>query len=233
MISRQASNDDPTPLGLRVAVVDYDAGNLLSVTKALAAVGVQAYLAPDAVSVLSGDAVILPGVGAAGDAMRALRERKLVEPIRAAVASGKAFMGVCLGQQLLFDSSDEDGGVECLGLLAGGCHRFVGDLKVPHMGWNNVEFQRQHPLIANIPQSAQFYFVHSYYVDPSDPGVALGLTDYAIRFSSIVEHDNVVGVQFHPEKSSTHGLQLYRNFAAFADSLRFSAPPVASVARDV
>jgi imidazole glycerol-phosphate synthase subunit HisH len=230
---RDTPANDSAPLDLRVAVVDYDAGNLLSVTKALAAVGVQGYLAPDAVSVLSGDAVILPGVGAAGDAMRALRERKLVEPIRAAAASGKAFMGVCLGQQLLFDSSDEDGGVECLGLLAGSCHRFIGNLKIPHMGWNNVQFQREHPLVANIPQDSQFYFVHSYYVDPDDPRVALGLTDYGAQFSSIVERDNVVGVQFHPEKSSTHGLQLYRNFAAFADSLRFNAPPVASVAGDV
>ena len=160
--------NDSAPLDLRVAVIDYDAGNLLSVTKALAAVGVQAFLASDAISVLSGDAVILPGVGAAGDAMRALRERDLVEPIRAAVASGKAFMGVCLGQQLLFDSSDEDGGVDCLGLLAGGCHRFQGKLKVPHMGWNNVVFEYQHPLVADIPQGAQFYFVHSYYVEPKD-----------------------------------------------------------------
>jgi glutamine amidotransferase len=227
------SSANPGPLDLRIAVVDYDAGNLLSVTKALAAVGVQAYLAPDAVSVLSGDAVILPGVGAAGDAMRSLRERDLVEPLRAAVASGKAFMGVCLGQQLLFDSSDEDGGVECLGLLKGECHRFTGALKVPHMGWNNVELQGRHPLVANIPQGAQFYFVHSYYVDPADSSVALGLTDYGIKFASIVAHANVLGVQFHPEKSSTHGLQLYRNFAAFADGLRFNAPPVVTAARDV
>jgi glutamine amidotransferase len=101
------------------------------------------------------------------------------------------------------------------------------------MGWNNVEFQEQHPLVANIPQGAQFYFVHSYYVDPDDPGVALGLTDYGIQFASIVARDNVLGVQFHPEKSSTHGLQLYRNFAAFADALRFNTPPVATAARDV
>lgn len=228
-------NQDGTdsPLSLRVAVVDYDAGNLLSVTKALAFVGVDAFLAHDAAGLLSGDAVILPGVGAAGDAMRALRERKLVEPIRAAVATGRAFMGVCLGQQLLFESSDEDGGVECLGLLQGGCHRFPPGLKVPHMGWNGVEFQFAHPLVEGIPQGAQFYFVHSYYVDPSESGVALGMTDYGIRFPAIVARDNVLGVQFHPEKSSDNGLQLYRNFATFADSLRFTAPPAPSIGRNV
>jgi glutamine amidotransferase len=165
--------------------------------------------------------------------MRALRERNLVEPIRAAAASGRAFMGVCLGQQLLFDSSDEDGGVDCLGLLAGGCHRFQGKLKVPHMGWNNVSFEYPHPLVADIPEGAQFYFVHSYYVEPRDTGIRLGVTDYGVEFASVVARDNIVGVQFHPEKSSTHGLQLYRNFAAFADSLRFNAPPVVSASRNV
>ncbi|MFN0071000.1 MAG: imidazole glycerol phosphate synthase subunit HisH [Chloroflexota bacterium] len=224
---------ETSPLSLRVAVVDYDAGNLLSVTRALAAVGVEAFLAPDAASVLSGDAVILPGVGAAGDAMRALRERKLVEPIHAAVASGRAFMGVCLGQQLLFDSSDEDGGVACLGLLPGGCHKFPAGRKVPHMGWNNVTFRYDHPLVTGIPDGAQFYFVHSYYVQPRDDATVLGTTDYSVTFSSIVAHENVLGVQFHPEKSSTNGLQLYRNFAAFADSLRFNAPPFAPMRHNV
>jgi glutamine amidotransferase len=226
-----AEND--TPLSMRIAVVDYDAGNLLSVTKALAAVGLDAYLASTPVEILAGDAVILPGVGAAGDAMRALRERGLVEPIHQAVRAGRAFLGVCLGLQLLFDSSDEDGGTECLGLLPGGCTRFPPGLKVPHMGWNGVDFKYRHPLVEGIESVSQFYFVHSYYVSPTDPGVTLGETDYGVKFTAMVAHENVLGAQFHPEKSAGNGLQIYRNFGRFADSLRFNAPPLRSMSIDV
>ena len=221
------------PLSLRVAVIDYDAGNLLSVTKALALVGAEPYLASDADSLLAADAVVLPGVGAAGDSMRALRERDLLDPIRQSVAAGRAFLGVCLGLQLLFDGSDENGGIECLGLLRGGCHRFPGSVKVPHMGWNEVRFRSDHPIAEGIRAGSQFYFVHSYYVDPNDANIVVGETDYGLTFPSVVADGNIIGVQFHPEKSADNGIQLYRNFVRFADSLRFTAPSPRSLMADV
>lgn len=204
-----------------VTVVDYGAGNLQSVCRALAATGQHALVtsAPDAIDHARG--LILPGVGSAQDAMDALRKLDLVEPLRAYVASGRPFFGVCVGLQLLFDSSQEGGGVACLGILPGSVARFEAapseGRKVPHMGWNTIAFDRAHPLLSGIPSESHFYFVHSYYAQPADHATILGRTEYGVTFPSIVARDNVVAVQFHPEKSARMGLRMYENFGVMVN----------------
>lgn len=200
----------------RIAVVDYGAGNLRSVARALEATGAEPIVTDQPAVLERADGVVLPGVGAAGAAMRGLLARGLVEPLRRAVASGRPFLGVCLGLQVLMSTSDEDGGVECLGLVPGRVQRLPDGLKVPHMGWNQVRQQLSHRIFDDIPDDANFYFVHSYAVVPDDPGLIIGLTDYGGRFTSVVGFDNVVATQFHPEKSAGHGLRVYRNFVRWA-----------------
>ena len=204
---------------MRLVIIDYDASNLHSVRKALQALGHRPLVSNDPDEVKAADAVVLPGVGAAGDAMRHLNELKLVPVLRRFAAEGKPFFGVCVGMQLLFEWSDEDGGIECLGLLKGRVRRIPAGPKVPHMGWNQVDLRRPHPLFAEVPSGSYFYFVHSYYAVPDDPRVILGETDHGIRFTSAVAHDNLIGVQFHPEKSATFGLRLYDNFVRRAGEL--------------
>ncbi len=197
-----------------LVVVDYDAGNLRSVERALAHVGVDATITADWADVGRADGVILPGVGAASDTMAKLGERDLTEPLREYVASGRPFLGVCMGLQALLDHSDEGGGQECLGLLPGTVRHFGFDhLKVPHMGWNQVTWLREHRITSGIASGSYFYFVHSFYPDPADPDLALGETTYGLTFPSVLARDNMVATQFHPEKSGEAGLAIYANFA--------------------
>ncbi len=204
------------PEPLNVTVVDYDAGNTLSVTRALENVGASVDLTSDPDRVAAADAVVLPGVGAFGDCMKKLRERGMDVACREAFRSGKPFLGVCVALQVIFDESEETPGVEGLGLLPGSVRRFeVGDLKVPHMGWNELQLVREHPVLDGI-DGESFYFVHSFYPEPADPHDLLGETEYGVRFCAAAGRENLAAVQFHPEKSSRAGLRLYENFLAWA-----------------
>jgi glutamine amidotransferase len=201
-----------------IVVVDYDAGNLRSVQRALEFVGQRPRVTPDWRDVETAEALVLPGVGSAQDCMRKLAERDLVQPLKEYAASGRPFLGVCVGLQLLYDGSEEGGGVECLGILPGMVRRFPaeGGLKVPQIGWNSVSIVRPHPLLDGIPDATYFYFVHSYYADPSEAATVIGSAEYGVDFAAIVARDNVVATQFHPEKSSDLGLRLYANFGRIA-----------------
>ncbi|GIW07028.1 MAG: imidazole glycerol phosphate synthase subunit HisH [Dehalococcoidia bacterium] len=199
-----------------IAVVNYGAGNLRSVAKALEQVGAPIVVTSDPCVVERADAVILPGVGAAADTMSGLREAGLIEPLRAAVRAGKPFFGVCIGLQVLLTESDEDGGAACLDIVPGRVRRIPPGVKVPHMGWNHVHLRKDHPLFEGIPNDSYFYFVHSYYADPADPEVVIGETEYAVRFPAVLAADNVVATQFHPEKSGLRGLRIYENFCRMA-----------------
>ena len=204
------------PDALRVAVVDYDAGNTLSVTRALEKVGARVDLTPDPERVLAADAVVLPGVGAFGDCMRKLRERGMDEACGEAFRKGIPFLGVCIALQVVFEGSEESPGVQGLGFMPGSVVRFGGDrLKVPHIGWNELSLVRSHPVLDGLDGEA-FYFVHSYYPEPEEDGDILGETEYGVRFCSTAGRENLVAVQFHPEKSSKSGLGLYENFLSWA-----------------
>jgi len=203
---------------LNVAIVDYDAGNTLSVTRALEKVGARVDLTSDPDRVLAADGVVLPGVGAFGDCMRKLRERGMDEACREAFRAGKPFLGVCVALQVVFEGSAESPGVEGLGLMPGRVVRFGGDgLKVPHIGWNELFLVRGHPVLDGLDGEA-FYFVHSYYPEPEEAGDLVGETEYGGRFCSAAGRENLVAVQFHPEKSSGAGLRLYENFLSWARS---------------
>ena len=196
-----------------IAIIDYGMGNLRSVQKGFEKVGRDAFITRDPEQVAKAQSVVLPGVGAFADAMANLKASGLDQAVLRAVADGKPFLGICLGQQLLFEASEEWGLTEGLGIFPGRVRRFPeGDLKVPHMGWNQVEIQKGNPLLDGIPDKSAFYFVHSYYVDPVDPEVVLGVTEYGVRFSSFVGRDKIFGIQFHPEKSSALGLKILDNF---------------------
>ena len=202
----------------RVVVIDYDAGNLRSVARALAHVGADPVVTADPADILTAGAVILPGVGAAADTMLKLGERGLIEPIHEYIDSGRPFFGVCMGLHALLNRSEEGGGQECLGVLDGEARKFTAapGLKVPHMGWNTVDWVREHPFTAGVPDGSYFYFVHSYYPHTEDAGLALGRTDYGGPFASVLASGYVVATQFHPEKSGEDGLRLYRNFVDWA-----------------
>jgi len=198
-----------------LAIIDYEMGNLRSVQKGFERVGHSAVITSDPAVVADADKIVLPGVGAFRDAIAALHERKLVEPIRAAVQSGKPFLGICLGLQLLFDKGYEDGEYEGLGLVPGEVVRFrvPPEYKVPHIGWNQVQFRRRPPIFEGIPDGEHFYFVHSYYVVPKDESIIATETDYPTAFCSSIWRDNLFAVQFHPEKSQAAGLRVLKNFA--------------------
>lgn len=199
-----------------IAVINYGAGNLHSVSKALERVGANICVTSDPAVVGRSDAVVLPGVGAAADTMSGLRRAGLVDAIRGAAQSGRPFLGVCIGLQVLLTESDEDGGSACLDLVPGRVERLPAGPKVPHMGWNTVALQRSHPLFAGIPDNSYFYFVHSYAAHPSEPADVLGLTEHGVPFCSALSRNNVVATQFHPEKSGPLGLRIYENFARMA-----------------
>jgi len=201
-----------------IAIIDYQMGNLRSVQKAFERVGHAATITSNPAMLAEASKVVLPGVGAFADAIAELRRRDLVTPIHAAVQSGKPFLGICLGLQLLFDRSYEDGEHEGLGILPGEVRHFAvpTELKVPHMGWNQVHYRRRPPIFAGIPDQTHFYFVHSYYVAPRDPEIVAGETSYPDPFCSMIWRDNVYATQFHPEKSQAAGLRVLRNFAEHA-----------------
>lgn len=200
-----------------IVVIDYDAGNLRSVERALAHVGADPYVTSDPGALADAAGVVVPGVGAASDTMSNLESRGLVGPLREYIASGRPFLGVCMGLQALFDTSEEGNGQECLGIIPGSVRHFrLEGLKVPHMGWNTVTWLREHPITEGIPSGSYFYFVHSFYPSPTDPDVALGETEYGRTFPSVVARDNLVATQFHPEKSADDGLRLYKNFVTWA-----------------
>jgi imidazole glycerol-phosphate synthase subunit HisH len=208
----------------RITVVDFGAGNLRSVQRALEANGLHACVTSEPKDVEAAQGLILPGVGSSNDAMKALRKLDLVEPLRAYAASGRPFLGVCLGLQLLYEWSEEGGGVECLGLLPGAVKRFPNQpgLKVPQIGWNAVQLTAEHPLLDGIPNGSYFYFVHSYYAEP-DPSVTLGQSEHGVPFAAIVGRDNVQATQFHPEKSADFGLRIYANFGRIVSQARVPA----------
>ena len=200
-----------------VVIVDYGAGNLRSVARAVAHAGVDALVTSEPAAIEDARALILPGVGAAADTMAHLRDGGLVEPIRDYIASGRPVLGVCMGMQALFDVSEEGGEHECLGVLPGRIVRFPQGLTVPHMGWNTVRLRAPHPVFDGVPDDAYFYFVHSYHPRPADDAAVLGETDYeGVCFPAVVARGNVVATQFHPEKSGADGLRLYANFLRLA-----------------
>ena len=211
-----------------IAIIDYKAGNLRSVQKALEECGASARITADAKDIIAADGVVFPGQGACDASMLSIRERGLFEIIRHSIDSGKPFLGVCLGLQLLLESSEE-GEEPCLAILKGSTKRLPPEkteqvgLKIPHMGWNSVSLSIQHPVFEGIPNDSYFYFVHSYYADPEDKDIIAGVTNYGIDFCSAVAWDNVVAVQFHPEKSGAVGLRLYRNFLTLVDANRKAA----------
>ena len=204
---------------MNVAVVDYDAGNTLSVTRALEKVGARVYLTSDPEEVLTADAVVLPGVGAFGDCVRKLKEREMDEACLETYRAGKPFLGVCIALQVFFEASEESPGVEGLGILPGKVVKFdVGGLKVPHMGWNELDVVREHPILGGL-SGEDFYFVHSYHPEPEEDSDLLGESDYGGRFCAAAGRENLAAVQFHPEKSSRAGLKLYENFLSWARGL--------------
>ncbi len=199
-----------------IAIVDYQMGNLRSVQKALEHVGAQATVTSDPEEVARAQRIILPGVGAFGDAVHELASRQLTQPILEAIAAGKPFLGICLGLQMLFDVGLEGGTHQGLGVLPGRVEKFPAypDHKVPHMGWNQViQEQPDCPLFASIPADAYFYFVHSYFVVPEDPAVTWLSCEYGQKFCAAVWRDNLFATQFHPEKSQRDGLKLLENFS--------------------
>jgi imidazole glycerol-phosphate synthase subunit HisH len=195
-----------------IAVIDYGAGNLRSVAHAVEHVGLPAVVTADPAEIRQADGVILPGVGAAADTMSNLQRLDLVDVVKDVVDRGTPFFGVCMGLQALFTASEEGGEHPCLDVLPGRVRRFPGGLNIPHMGWNQVRQLRPHPFFDGVPDGANFYFVHSYYVEPGSPEQVAGVTDYGVSFASVVCHRNVMAAQFHPEKSGEDGLRLYRNF---------------------
>ena len=208
-----------------LAIINYDMGNLRSVQKAFERVGHEAVITDDPVIVAEAERIVLPGVGAFRDAVAALGDRQLIEPIKQSIAAGKPFLGICLGLQLLFETSYEDGEHAGLGILPGRVVKFdfppAGEgeekLKVPHMGWNTLLHRQQAPVFAGIDSGEHFYFVHSYHVEPTDPAIIATATDYSppggAPFCSSVWRDNIIATQFHPEKSQAAGLKLLENFA--------------------
>jgi glutamine amidotransferase len=198
-----------------VVIVDYGAGNLFSVTKAVERTGCHPLVSSRPEDVVNAEALILPGVGAAADTMRNLNAGGLVEPVREYIASGRPFLGVCMGLQALMTVSEEGGEHRCLDIIPGRVRRLDNDggrLKIPHMGWNNLYQRSAHPIFDGIPDGAYFYFVHSYAVAPEDPTVTIGETEYGGVIPALLARDNLVATQFHPEKSGRDGLRIYANF---------------------
>ena len=198
-----------------IAVIDYDAGNLRSVQKALAFLGEESEITRDYKEILAADKVILPGVGAFGESMEHLKKYGLDPVIREVVAKGTPFLGICLGLQLLFEGSEESSGVEGLHILEGKIQRIPDQegLKIPHIGWNSLKLHREGRLFEGVSEGAFVYFVHSYYLKAADEGIVRASTEYGTKIHASVEQGNVFACQFHPEKSSGGGLMMLSNFA--------------------
>lgn len=197
---------------MKIAIIDYGIGNLASAAQGFLAAGMNPVVTSLEEEILSADGVVLPGVGAFPKGMENLRELDLLPAINETVRKGTPFLGICLGMQLLFEESEEYGKSPGLGLLPGRVKRFPPGLKVPHMGWNSLNLKREHPLVSNISPESYVYFVHSYYASECDPVHVVAGTEYGVEFPAIVCFNNIVGMQFHPEKSSLIGLRLLRNF---------------------
>lgn len=203
-----------------IAIVDYGMGNLRSVEKGFERFGFNVKVTDNPNEIIRADKLVLPGVGAFKDAMDGLRQRGLIKPVVDWIGSGKPFLGICLGLQLLFSKGYEDGEHEGLNIIPGKVIRFNfsegkmnGKLKIPHMGWNQICFRKEGiPILKNVPSSAYMYFVHSYYVCPEDESVIATETEYGVRFTSMIWHKNIFATQFHPEKSQEYGLTILRNF---------------------
>lgn len=198
-----------------IGIIDYDAGNLKSVEKALIALREEVCVTRDRHELNRADKVILPGVGNFGDAMEKLKSFGLVDVIKETAESGKPFLGICLGLQLLFEKSEEAPGVEGLGILKGEILRIPDGegLKVPHIGWNSLKLKNQGRLFAGLEEEPYVYFVHSYYLKAAEPGIVKAVTEYGVQIDASVEQGNVFACQFHPEKSSRTGLAILKNFA--------------------
>jgi imidazole glycerol-phosphate synthase subunit HisH len=199
-----------------IAVIDYGAGNLRSVINAINKIGYKAEITSNPAEILKARAVFFPGVGAAGDTMASLKKQGLVETIHKLVAENRPLFGICIGLQVLFTGTEEGGWHECLNVIPGKVRKLPGGLKIPHMGWNQVNQQFSHPLFEGIPDGSNFYFVHSYYGDPDDKSIVAAVTDYGISFCSAIAKGNLVAAQFHPEKSGEPGLKVYENFLRMA-----------------
>ncbi|MDE2217024.1 MAG: imidazole glycerol phosphate synthase subunit HisH [Planctomycetota bacterium] len=205
-----------------IVIVDYGMGNLRSVEKGFERFGFDVKVTDHPREVENADKLVLPGVGAFQDAMEGLRQRGLIEPLKEWIQSGKPFLGICLGLQLLFSKSYEDGEHAGLGIIPGTVVRFEfseneinGRLKIPHMGWNQIIFQKKdNPILKNVSPNAYMYFVHSYYVCPEDESVIATETEYGVRFASMIWHKNIFATQFHPEKSQQYGLSIIKNFGS-------------------
>lgn len=206
-----------------IAIIDYNAGNLTSVKRALDFLGQNSIITSDYKKIEKADRVIFPGVGAAGKAMSDLKLNKLDHAIKEIFESGKPLLGICLGTQIILESSEENN-TRCLGLVQGGVLKFPDDLrgtegrklKVPHMGWNRIKLRSMHPVFEGVPEDSEFYFVHSYYPAPDSMDNVLGETFYGIRFTSVLESGNLVAMQFHPEKSGRPGLKVLENFCKWS-----------------
>ena len=198
-----------------IAIVDYGMGNLRSVQKAFQHVGAQADIVKDVKEIMEASHIVLPGVGAFGDAMRNLKQAELIDPIVKAVSEGRPFLGICLGLQLMFSESEEMGQHRGLDILPGKVRKFPEGERIPQIGWNQVRYQKETPLFEGVPDGSYFYFVHSFYVDPTQQTDVVGVTDYGIDYVSVAGNECAFGVQFHPEKSQDAGLKLLQNFSRF------------------
>jgi len=200
-----------------IAIIDYGRGNLRSVQKGLEKSGYQAVITGDPKVMNEAGGIILPGVGAFADAMNQLRELKLVEPILDSIQSGKPFLGICLGMQVLFEQGEEHGIHRGLGVFPGRVVKFPPGPKVPHMGWNQLHIKQASPLLDGVPEDGAFYFVHSFYAEPGESSLILATSDYGLEFPAVAGRGNVFGVQFHPEKSSSLGLKILQNFGGIVE----------------
>jgi len=201
-----------------LAIIDYESGNLRSISKALEAVGAKVEVTSSKKVISKAKGIVLPGVGAFHHGMKVLRKKGILSPIYAAINEGKPFLGICLGMQLLFSESKEHGFHKGLGVIKGRVKRFPSRVKVPHLGWNQIDVVAKDNagILAGVKKGQYFYFVHSYYVEPADKGIIAAKTFYGIEFTSCIVKDNVWGVQFHPEKSSENGLKILENFYSYA-----------------
>ena len=203
-----------------IAIIDYGAGNLRSVTNAIKKLGYHSRVTGDPGEVLDSAAVILPGVGAAADTMNSLEKLGMTDAIRQLIEQRRPLFAICVGLQILFSGTEEGGWHECLGIIPGKVKRLPQGLKIPHIGWNQVKQRFTHPVFEGIPDEANFYFVHSFYAEPEDMSVVAGTTSYGVSMCSMIIKDNLIATQFHPEKSGEHGLKMYANFLKIALSKR-------------
>jgi imidazole glycerol-phosphate synthase subunit HisH len=198
---------------MNIAIIDYGVGNLRSVEKAFTSQGLDAVVTRDEKILRNADKLVLLGVGAFGYAMESLRKLGFDQLVIEAANLGKPIIGLCVGLQMMFEEGHEFGSHSGLGLLPGRVVKFPEGVRAPHVGWNQVEFKQSHPVFRDLPDQSFFYFVHSFYVEAADPSCVLGETEYALKFASICGRDNIIGAQFHPEKSQAAGLKLLNNFA--------------------